>query len=144
MKILDIETILIYLKNWNLYKFCKYSVNFEDTIMVDHILEISIRGVFNIRCLSCSWKNAAWIEDYIKFVTEFPCLLGHPSRQLYTGLPTKVETSETIFKVPCIGQNLLFCSWSFNKPSKYWIESSWSYRHSFRVLGRIYSLNLCG
>ena len=26
----------------------------------------------------CSWKNASWIEDVIKVITEFPCLSGHP------------------------------------------------------------------
>ena len=47
--------------------------------MVDHILKISRPGVFDIRCLSLNTaiKNAAWIEDDIKVVTEFPCLLGH-------------------------------------------------------------------
>ena len=52
--------------------------------MVDHILKISRPGVFDIRRLSWNTaivvfiKNAAWFEDDIKVVTEFPCLLGHP------------------------------------------------------------------
>ena len=35
-----------------LYKFSNISVNFEDTKMVDHILEISRPVVFDIRCLN--------------------------------------------------------------------------------------------
>jgi len=52
--------------------------------MVDHILKISRPGAFDNRCLSWKtakivfMKNAAWIEDDIKIVTKFPCLLGHP------------------------------------------------------------------
>ena len=52
--------------------------------MVDHIWKISGPGVFDKRSLSWNIaiivfiKNTAWIEDYIKVVTEFPCLLGHP------------------------------------------------------------------
>ena len=40
----------------NLYKFRNFSVNFEDTKMVDHILKISRPGVFDVRCLS--WNTA--------------------------------------------------------------------------------------
>ena len=52
--------------------------------MVDNILKISKSGVFDIRCLSLNtamivlMKNATWIEDDIKVVSQFPCLLGHP------------------------------------------------------------------
>ena len=51
--------------------------------MVGHILKISRPGVFELRCLSWNTaiivfkKNGAWIEDDIKAVTEFPCLLVH-------------------------------------------------------------------
>jgi len=68
----------------------KFSVHFEDTKMVDHILKISRPGVFDIikveYCNNCClWNYAAWIEDDIKVVTEFSCLLGHP---VYCGGPT--------------------------------------------------------
>ena len=52
--------------------------------MLDHILKISRPGVFDIRCLRWNtaiivfMKDAAWIEDDIKVVTECPCLLGQP------------------------------------------------------------------
>ena len=42
--------------NWNLYKFCNISVNFEDSKMIDHILKISRLGIFDFRCLS--WNTA--------------------------------------------------------------------------------------
>ena len=53
--------------------------------MADHILKVSRPGVFDIRCLSWNtaiivfMKNASWIDDDIKVVNEFPCLLEHPS-----------------------------------------------------------------
>ena len=52
--------------------------------MVDHILKLSRPGVCDIRCLSWNtaiivfMKSAAWVEDDLLVVTEFPCLLGHP------------------------------------------------------------------
>ena len=67
-----------------MYKFCNIFVNFEHTKIVDHIFKISKSGVFDIRCLSLNtaiivlMKNAKWIEDDIKVVTEFPSLLGYP------------------------------------------------------------------
>ena len=72
------------LKKFKFVKFCNIWTNFEDTKMVNLILKISRPGVFGIRCVNisgilqllCSWKNATWIEDDIKVVTEFPCLLG--------------------------------------------------------------------
>ena len=68
----------------------KFSVHFEDTKMVDHILKISRPGVFDIIKVeycnhNCLWNYAAWSEDDIKVVTEFSCLLGHP---VYFGGPT--------------------------------------------------------
>ena len=38
------------LKNWNLFKLCNISVNFQDRKMVDHILKILRPSVFDIRC----------------------------------------------------------------------------------------------
>ena len=57
--------------------------------MLDHILKISRPGDFDIRCLRWNtaiivfMKDAAWIEDDIKVVIEFPCLLGHPGYLLF-------------------------------------------------------------
>jgi len=44
--------------------FCNISFNFEDTKMVDHILEISRPGVYDIVCLN-------WNTAIIVFLTKF-------------------------------------------------------------------------
>ena len=47
-------------------------------------MKISRPEVLNIRCLNWKtaiivfMKNAAWLEDDKKVVSEFPCLLGRP------------------------------------------------------------------
>ena len=52
--------------------------------MVDLILKISRPGVYDVSCLNgrttiiMFMKNVTWIEDGIKVITEFTCLLGHP------------------------------------------------------------------
>ena len=51
------------------------SVNLKDTKKVDHILESSLGVLF--RCTLLSFINKE-IEDDIKVVSQFPCLLGHP------------------------------------------------------------------
>ena len=40
----------------------------------------------------CSLKNAAWIEDKIKVVTLFPCLLGHPVSSVDISVVDKCES----------------------------------------------------
>ena len=40
----------------------------------------------------CSLKNAAWIEDKIKVVTLFPCLLGHPVSAVDISVVDKCES----------------------------------------------------
>ena len=46
--------------NIEIYKFCNISVNFENTKIVDHILEILRPGVFEFRCLN--WNTGVFMK----------------------------------------------------------------------------------
>ena len=88
-KILDIKTILIYSIIWNLDKFAispwiMKIQKWSTTVWKSQDQAFSILDAWaGILHLLCSWKNSAWIEDDIKIITEFPCLLGHRTPCIY-------------------------------------------------------------
>ena len=73
-----------------MYTFGNIFINFEDTKMVDHILKISIPGVYDIRCLD-------WNTEIIVFMKKFrmdrrrykschwiPMFIGTPCSKILT------------------------------------------------------------